>query len=84
MTVTITRSELSASELRQAAARSVDSALARRALALALVLDGTNRAEAARSTGMDRQTLCDWVHRYNELGLEGLKNRANPGAPRVS
>jgi hypothetical protein len=21
---------------------------------------------------MDRQTLCDWVHRYNELGLEGL------------
>src|ERR1700756_2172291 len=31
---------------------------------------------------MDRQTLRDWVHRYNETGLEGLKNRANPGAPR--
>ena len=24
---------------------------------------------------MDRQTLCDWVHRYNTLGLEGLSNR---------
>ena len=81
MTVAITRGDLSASQLRQAAARSTDSALARRALALALVLDGTNRTEAARSAGMDRQTLRDWVHRYNELGLDGLKNRANPGAP---
>jgi transposase len=30
---------------------------------------------------MDRQTLRDWVHRYDELGLEGLRNRGNPGAP---
>jgi len=50
-------------------------------LALALVLEGRNRTEAARSAGMDRQTLRDWVHRYNEAGLDGLRNRANPGAP---
>lgn len=55
--------------------------MSRRALAMALVLEGKTRMEAARSTGMDRQTLRDWVHRYNELGLEGLRNRANPGAP---
>jgi transposase len=30
---------------------------------------------------MDRQTLRDWVHRYNERGLDGLKNLPNPGAP---
>jgi transposase len=81
MSVGITRGELSASELRQAAARCDDSAQARRALALALVLEGKSRAEAARSSGMDRQTLRDWVHRYNATGLAGLRNRPNLGAP---
>jgi transposase len=81
MAIAITRVDLSASDLRQAAARCDDGAQARRALALALVLEGKSRAEAARSTGMDRQTLRDWVHRYNESGLEGLRNRPNLGAP---
>src|SRR5947209_2771158 len=81
MAVAITRDDLSACDLRQAAGRCADSAMARRALALALVLEGKSRAEAARSAGMDRQTLRDWVHRYNELGLEGLNNRPNLGAP---
>jgi transposase len=44
--------------------------------ALALVLEGRTRTEAAQAAGMDRQTLRDWVHRYNEAGLAGLKNRA--------
>ena len=48
-------------------------------LALALVLDGRPRAEAAALNGMDRQTLCDWVHRYNTAGLDGLKTRKSPG-----
>jgi transposase len=81
MAVAITRDDFSASDLRQAAARRNDSAMARRALALALVLEGKSRSEAARSGGMDRQTLRDWVHRYNELGLDGLRNRPNLGAP---
>lgn len=81
MAVAITRADLSASELRQAAARCCDSAQARRALALALVMEGKSRSEAARSAGMDRQTLRDWVHRYNEKGFDGLKNRPNLGAP---
>jgi transposase len=54
-------------------------------LALALVLEGKSRGEAARSCGMDLQILCDWVHRYNAEGLEGLHNRTAPGAkPRLS
>jgi len=81
MAVAIMRVGLSASDLRQAAARCEDSAQARRVLALALVLEGKSRAEAARSAGMDRQTLRDWVHRYNEAGLDGLRNRPNLGAP---
>lgn len=81
MAVAITRDDLTASDLRQAAARCSDSAQARRALALALVLEGESRTDAARCAGMDRQTLRDWVHRYNEAGLEGLRNRPNLGAP---
>lgn len=81
MAVVVTRADLSGAELRQAAARCGDSAQARRALALALVMEGKSRSEAARSAGMDRQTLRDWVHRYNESGFDGLRNRPNPGAP---
>ena len=81
MAVAITRTELDAAGLRAAAARSKDAAASRRMLALALVLEGSNRTEAARAAGMDRQTLRDWVHRYNEVGLAGLHNKPNPGAP---
>jgi len=81
MTVAITRTDLDATGFRAAAARSRDAAASRRMLALALVLEGRNRTEAARAAGMDRQTLRDWVHRYNELGLAGLANLPNPGAP---
>lgn len=81
MTVAITRTDLDSQGLRLAAARTQDAAAARRMLALALVLGGHTRADAARAAGMDRQTLRDWVHRYNAEGLEGLKNRPERGAP---
>ena len=81
MAIAITRMELDAAGLRSAAACSKDAAASRRMLALALVLEGRLRAEAARAAGMDRQTLRDWVHRYNEQGLAGLHNRPNTGAP---
>ena len=51
-------------------------------LALALVLEGASRAEAARAAGMDRQTLRDWVHRYNEEGLAGLSDRLGERGPK--
>ena len=77
--VEITRTELSAADLRRAAARSRDADAARRMLAIALVLEGKSRKEAAESCGMDRQTLRDWVIRYNEKGLAGLSDRIPPG-----
>ena len=48
-------------------------------LAISFVLDGRSRSEAASLAGMERQTLRDWVHRYNEAGIEGLKSRKSPG-----
>ena len=85
MTVGITRHELGAGDLRREARRCRDGAASRRMLALALVLEGASREEAARAAGMDRQTLRDWVHRYNEEGLPGLHDRRRPGPrPRLT
>ncbi len=72
--VAITRLEHGAAELRRLAAGQ-DAKAARRMLAIALVLEGVSRAEAARLCGMDRQTLRDWIHRYNAEGVAGLSDR---------
>ncbi|HXT81741.1 MAG TPA: helix-turn-helix domain-containing protein, partial [Acetobacteraceae bacterium] len=48
-------------------------------LALALILEGRSRTEAAQMNGMDRQTLRDWVHRHNADGVSGLKSRVAVG-----
>ena len=63
------------------AKRAKDAAQARRLLAIEAVLDGASRDDAAKIGGMDRQTLRDWVIRFNEQGPEGLINIASPGAP---
>jgi transposase len=82
--IAVTNREHSAAALRRIAARHKDAEVVRRLLALALVLDGKSRTEAARGNGMDRQTLCDWVHRYNASGVAGLASRLPPGTtPRL-
>jgi transposase len=83
--VEITRRDHLPAELRALAAKSDDTARTRRLLAIAMVLQGASRLDAARQTGMDRQTLRDWVHRYNEVGVDGLVSRKPPGAaPKLS
>ena len=81
MTVKITRLEHDAAALRAEAAKATNAKVARRLLALALVLEGSNRRSAAQGCGMDRQTLRDWVIRYNEQGIAGLSDRAHAGGP---
>ena len=61
------RTDYTAGEVRRFAQRAKDAAQARRLLAIAAVLDGASREEAATIGGMDRQTLRDWVIRFNEL-----------------
>ena len=74
------RNDFSADDLRRLAAKAKDANQVRRLLALAAVHDGMERDEAARIGGMDRQTLRDWVHAFNERGPEGLINGKAPGA----
>jgi transposase len=76
---------MSAAEFRAAAGASKDANQARRLLALAAIRDGMKRDDAARMGGMDRQTLPDWVHAFNEHGLDGLINAKSPGRrPKLS
>jgi len=85
MAVAITRTDFTARDLRAVAAKTADAKAARRMLALALVLEGSDRGTAAKTCGMERQTLRDWVHRYNAEGLEGLSNRRSAGpSPRLT
>jgi transposase len=75
------RTDFSAGELRRLAAATTNANQSRRLLSLAAVLDGMSRTDAARIGGMDRQTLRDWVHRFNERGPDGLKDTWSKGNP---
>jgi transposase len=77
--VRITRTDRTSAELRAVAGKCRDGAQVRRMLALAMVLEGRPRTEAAQQNGMDRQRLRDWVHRYNAAGIDGLKSLQSPG-----
>ena len=78
----VTRSDHTAEELRGLSSRCSDGEQVRRILAIAMVLEGRPRTEAAELNGMDRQTLREWVHRYNKGGVAGLKSCRSPGRPR--
>src|SRR3954447_8576540 len=79
------RADYSAAELRRLAALSKNANQSRRLLSPAAVMAGMNRTEAARIGGMDRQTLRDWVHRFNDHGPDGLLDGWSKGPePRLS
>ncbi|MCF6200487.1 MAG: helix-turn-helix domain-containing protein [Hyphomicrobiaceae bacterium] len=50
-------------------------------MALAAIYDGKNRTQAAAVGLMERQTLRDWVIRFNEQGPDGLVNKKPSGRP---
>lgn len=73
------RTDYSASDLRRLARRCDDGDRVRRLLALAAILDGCSRSEAAKIGGVTLQIVRDWVIRFNAEGPEGLKSRKAPG-----
>ena len=77
--VAIMWTDMGAAQLRAEAGRARSPAVVRRLLALAQVLDGVDRETAAKTSGMDRQTLRDWVHRTNAEGVAGLSSRKTAG-----
>jgi transposase len=76
------REDWDAAGVRAAARAAQDADQVRRLLAIAAVYEGRKRSEAARVGAMDRQTLRDWVHRFNAQGPQGLIDRKPPGVKR--
>ncbi len=76
------RSDYDARQMRRLAKQSKCSKQSRRLLSLAAIYDGMSRADAARVGGMDRQTLRDWVHHFNDEGPDGLFDRKENGSVR--
>jgi transposase len=74
------RTDYDAGGARALARKASDPNQVRRLLAIAAVYDGMNRAQAGAVGGMDRQSLRDWVHRFNADGPEGLHDLKPPGA----
>ena len=81
MAIAITREVETVEELRRMARLCRNVAQARRLLAIALVMDGYSRTDAATVAGMDRQSLRDWVHRFNAEGPAGLVDKLRSGRP---
>jgi transposase len=79
--IDITRLDLSPEEARKLAAKARDGRVVRRLLGIASLLEGESREAAASASGMDRQTLRDWVHRYNAEGATGPYPRRSSGRP---
>lgn len=79
--IEVTRHNLSASALWQQASWCDNGWVACRILPIAQVLEGASWAVAASACRMDRQTLRDWVHRYNADGVDGLADAPRSGRP---
>jgi transposase len=81
MTALTIRGDRTPVVLRKLAKAETDTRVARRLLAIANALSGMSRKEAAEAAGMDRQTLRDWVIRYNAHGPDGLSDCWGDGRP---
>ena len=73
------RDNFSAMDVRGYARRCKDGAQVRRLLAIATILDGGSRSDAALVGGVTRQIVRDWVLRFNADGPDGLVTRKAPG-----
>src|SRR4026207_1210835 len=77
------RKDRTSTVLRKLAKSEPDARISRPLLGTANSLGGGSRAEPAKCAGMDRQTLRDWVIRYNAHGVAGLCDTWNGGRPQM-
>src|SRR5207302_6110262 len=83
MPVHFFRSEPGAAELRRLARRE-SGRVCQRVPMIANMLEGMEHEEAARLAGLSRSAAYEWHNRYEEDGVEGLRDRPRPGRqPRV-
>ena len=62
--------------------RTIDNATATRARIILAAREGRPAAEIAAALGISARNVYKWIWRFDEEGLEGLKERPRPGRPR--
>src|SRR5438270_11898551 len=72
------RSEPGTAELRRVARRE-SGRVCQRVLMIANLLEGMEHEEAARLAGLSRSAAYEWHNRYEEEGIEGLRDRPRLG-----
>ena len=75
------RTHQTADELRHRAKRLQQRAPALRLMAIAAVLDGASRKDAAKASLMTERALYDWILRFNAEGVDGLIDKPRSGRP---
>jgi len=77
------RRDISPVVLRKKALQENNGRVTARLLAIANAMDGMSREDAARQAGMTRQTLRDWVIRYNAKSIDGVRDAPKGHAKRA-
>lgn len=54
-----------------------------RLMALSHIKNGANRTQTAKYLQVSRRMVNEWVKRFNEEGLDGLKEKPRSGRPRA-
>jgi transposase len=81
----ITRAEPGLDELRVLYDKEKDGRMKIRFLAMILLHELGSARKVARTLHKSHQIMADWVHAFNDQGLEGLKRKSPPGAePRLT
>jgi transposase-like protein len=78
------RTDIPADELSRLARQESNGRVTCRLMALANALDGMRRAQAAHQAEVDRQTLRDWVIRFNAEGVERPARSAQERPPELA
>lgn len=75
------RQDISAKKIYAKAKKERDGGVRTRMLAIAAILEGKSRSEAAKIAGLELGNLRIWVGRFNENGFDGLIARTSSGRP---
>lgn len=74
---------LSASEFQERIHQEKDASIRDKYRALLWILQGERRGETGERLGVGRNTICQWVNRYNSEGESGLRRKPGQGRKRV-
>lgn len=71
----------SPNELEKFAKKEPNPRVRQRLLAVRLVAMGNTVPQAAKAVGLKQRQTRNWIHRFNDEGVNGLQDRPRPGQP---